>query len=508
MSPIPPTSFICRFALVLTLCLGAAYFSQAATEDVTAGKWLPGQAVTGDAWRLEFTLPRKDTLPDAAHLEVPFSSPDKSLDTGCIELYRPAGEDREFVASSVFNVQKAKVAKVKISRAIRHAIEQGADTIVFDLVVRRDDALASVMLQPQTPPVLKLGYSEFSLPVTGPLAPGNPDRQVIAETAFVLEGPVGEAFCPLLFPLEKVETVFNSLTGEIYDEPADYIAQPDGLRIPPGSRIDLVKESLLYSKSAGIRAFPLRDGRSQLAPEGDWWNQRQIAITYRAATTFDLASILPDLALQRSHLSGVRTRLAEKKPVTFLVFGDSISVGGNASSQTFVPPFLHTWSELLAEECGRAYGTPVTLKNYSLGGKRSDWGRAMAPVLLRKAPADLVIIAFGMNDRNNISRQEFQSNIEAIIGEARAANPEVDILLVSSMQPNPLWGNLQHIRAFRQILHSLTGPGIALADMTAVSEFLLGRKRFIDLTANGVNHPNDYLVRWYAATLGALLLPD
>ncbi len=37
-----------------------------------------------------------------------------------------------------------------------------------------------------------------------------------------------------------------------------------------------------------------------------------------------------------------------------------------------------------------------------------------------------------------------------------------------------------------------------LARLTALCECLLEKKSFMDLTGNGVNHPNDYGVRMYA----------
>ena len=45
-----------------------------------------------------------------------------------------------------------------------------------------------------------------------------------------------------------------------------------------------------------------------------------------------------------------------------------------------------------------------------------------------------------------------------------------------------------------------------MADLTAVWQELLRRKRHADLTGNGVNHPNDYGHRVYAQVLLALLV--
>jgi hypothetical protein len=52
----------------------------------------------------------------------------------------------------------------------------------------------------------------------------------------------------------------------------------------------------------------------------------------------------------------------------------------------------------------------------------------------------------------------------------------------------------------------MTKPGIALADMTSVHQELLRTKAYVDMTGNGLNHPNDFLTRWYAQVIGSLLV--
>ena len=55
-------------------------------------------------------------------------------------------------------------------------------------------------------------------------------------------------------------------------------------------------------------------------------------------------------------------------------------------------------------------------------------------------------------------------------------------------------------------MKKLTGPGCALADVTTFWLALLERKGALDLTGNGLNHPNDFGHRFYAdvvlATVG------
>ncbi len=59
---------------------------------------------------------------------------------------------------------------------------------------------------------------------------------------------------------------------------------------------------------------------------------------------------------------------------------------------------------------------------------------------------------------------------------------------------------------YRDALAELTGPGVALADLTSVWTELLKFKQDWDLTGNGVNHPNDFGHRVYAQVITALLI--
>ena len=52
---------------------------------------------------------------------------------------------------------------------------------------------------------------------------------------------------------------------------------------------------------------------------------------------------------------------------------------------------------------------------------------------------------------------------------------------------------------------STTG-GVVVGDMTAIHSYMLQSKRFIDMTANNINHPNDFLVREYAQMVCTMLI--
>ena len=56
-----------------------------------------------------------------------------------------------------------------------------------------------------------------------------------------------------------------------------------------------------------------------------------------------------------------------------------------------------------------------------------------------------------------------------------------------------------------QIPVNAEGPGIALADMTSIWTEIVARKKYLDLTGNGLNHPNDFGHRLYAGVILATI---
>jgi lysophospholipase L1-like esterase len=144
-----------------------------------------------------------------------------------------------------------------------------------------------------------------------------------------------------------------------------------------------------------------------------------------------------------------------------------------------------------------------------VGGKRADWGLTQIDRVVALRP-QLVVIAFGMNDAGGRPAADYRSDIAGMIGGIRAKLPDTEFILVATMLGHPDWVALKPelFPAYRDALQSLCGPGIALADLTAVWTDFLARKTYADLTGNGVNHPNDFGHRVYAQVISALLIED
>ena len=201
-------------------------------------------------------------------------------------------------------------------------------------------------------------------------------------------------------------------------------------------------------------------------------------------------------------------KLRARESLVVCLSGDSISQGYNASGLTKAPPQMPAYGELVALGLEKAYGSKITFRNFAVAGWSSDQGLADARRVAAAKP-DLVIIAYGMNDTGKPAAK-FAANVRGIIEEVRKGSPAAEFILVAPMLGNAEWHALrmESFPAFRDALGALAAAeqGAALADLTSLWAELLKRKSFLDLTGNGVNHPNDFGHRLYAQVLLAMLV--
>ncbi|MDR1280712.1 MAG: SGNH/GDSL hydrolase family protein [Opitutaceae bacterium] len=316
---------------------------------------------------------------------------------------------------------------------------------------------------------------------------------------------------PLLFDADKILSVRDSALKTVYEEGRDWIYRDGKLILPKNTRIPWMSAAEFYPANPGPpeprTTMPRLSGGNMIFREGNFFHQHQIAVTYRHRATPRWTGPVPQLAT--ANLPRTLGKLRTRAPLTIIAYGDSITVGANASGfgGSAIAPFQPIWTELFRRWLAHAHAHPaITLRNKAVGGKGAAWGAQNAPAALAGDPADLVIIAFGMNDRA-MPPKTFREHTVRMMEAARKANPRVEFILVQSMLNNPDWQPHGNLAAFGSILKNLSGPGVAFCDMMAVHTALLQRKRYEDMTGNHVNHPNDFLIRAYAQLLAALLAP-
>ena len=155
-------------------------------------------------------------------------------------------------------------------------------------------------------------------------------NEMINELATPLRRPDGSVEdIALLYPADEILSVRSATLERTFAPGADYRLENGKLVIPAGSAIPAMAYGDYYLNHADApeKCFPhsicgwIRFG------EGDYFHQRQIAVSYRHHGTWPFP--VPE---DRSALLPRTTKtLAQGEPMRLLIFGDSISTGCNAS---------------------------------------------------------------------------------------------------------------------------------------------------------------------------------
>ncbi len=327
---------------------------------------------------------------------------------------------------------------------------------------------------------------------------------------FIKDEATGERRASVLFPILEMPIVQDSTGTVTYEEGRDYLWQRNSreISLPPDSRIPS-RTTQELRRPAKSQKYELthRDGNGEI-----FFGSR---LEYAEMQTCVTYSHAPDLwdgevpKFDRASLPRTIDRLLNRKPVSIVVVGDSISAGCNASGWAEGIPFQPAYPELLRRNLAERFQGQVTMTNPSVGGTDTAWVLNSIDTIVDSKP-DLVIIAFGMNDSAGRPVAEYRQNTEAVMERIRDRLPDVEFILVASMLGNSDWTRLQQplFPQYRDALASLCRPGVVLADLTSVWTGFLALKKDWDQTGNGVNHPNDFGHRVYAQVLSTLLIPD
>ncbi|MEP7106529.1 MAG: SGNH/GDSL hydrolase family protein [Ferruginibacter sp.] len=308
----------------------------------------------------------------------------------------------------------------------------------------------------------------------------------------------------LLYKPVKIFSVRNAALNIDYKEGTDWEYKDGTLRLLKGSKATYLADTQLYPVKSK-NAFPRKGGGLILFSEGSFFHNQQLAVTYSHATD---AWNGPVAGFQGTNLPGAMYKLKKRKLLNILLFGDSIAAGANASGENNSPPYLPGWGNLVADGLRRYYKGEIEFTNTSVGGKDSRWGLVNVEELVNAHDPDLVIIAFGMNDGTiGMDPDLYKANTQTMINKIREHNPKVEFILVATMMPNPESDFVGTQVFFKKELAGLTGRGIVIVDMTSVHSELLKYKSYQDMTGNNINHPNDFLIRWYAQQILSIFIP-
>jgi lysophospholipase L1-like esterase len=316
--------------------------------------------------------------------------------------------------------------------------------------------------------------------------------QVTDEAVLLSSTGNEQATGTLMFHPDKILSV-TSYDGAVqYREGVDYKVDGRTVTVVAGSAISQVQNSDLKQ---GELAWNVIGGK-------------QILVTYEHSDRWP-GPVQPYVGAQLPHTMRL---LREHQALSIVAFGDSIAYGIGSSHMDQIPPYQPPWVDLFAAELRRVWNDPqIVLFNSSQSGAASDWARATAARMVASLHPDLVIVAFGQNDFWRITPAAFAANLSAVVRAIRATNPNAEFLLISPTRFDPAYTSdplyWSRVTQYDARLSAMTGPGVQLVDMTAISGAVFAAKAPRDCL-NDPLHPNDYLSRWYAQSMVATLTPE
>ena len=119
------------------------------------------------------------------------------------------------------------------------------------------------------------------------------------------------------------------------------------------------------------------------------------------------------------------TSVADKRIILF--FGNSITAGYQLAEDQAFPAVIQGWLDSLGYDY-QAINAGLSGETTAAGKSRIDW-------VLRTVP-DIFVLELGANDGlRGLPLEETPKNLQAIIDQVKAANPEVKIVIAGMMVP-------------------------------------------------------------------------
>lgn len=324
----------------------------------------------------------------------------------------------------------------------------------------------------------------------------------------------GRAEGHLLYDALRVISVKDATLKTEYKEGVDYVVNGDTITLPEGSSIPVFRDE--WAKGNNVPSqYPLGNAGTGYQMIGGviytetsliWGNY--IHVTY----AYDPASVdRTTVKTFGDELYGLSQKLAKKETIKMTVFGDSISEGCSSSEKWNHDPQCPPYASLLKEGIEILGGVTVELSNPSVGGKDSVWAAEEEQISLISAQApDLLVLAFGTNDTYvNVEGGVYRRNLKKVISAAKAVNSECQIILIAPFPSNPETKTDEEQEMLVNELKKLATEDaksekwmdVCLVDMYHAVRPMLEKKKYYEIGANNINHPNDFIHRFYAMNL-------
>lgn len=237
-------------------------------------------------------------------------------------------------------------------------------------------------------------------------------------------------------------------------------------------------------------------------------NQIQVTYAYDVHDVYDNLNSFPSYKLDL--IPNLKAKLEAKQPIKIVGLGDSILEGCSSSKKFNHEPFMDDFLTMTKKNLARLYDTEVVLDNQSVGGKTASWGAMPAQTSsVVAANPDLVFLHFGVNDLGaNTSANAYLDDMLTIVGEIKSGLPNVEIIIFTPFGTHPGIYDYEKFEKYKNKIQTEIVDemdGVMLLDVLSLSKQLYKQKKYYDMTANGINHVNDYASRIYLQSILATL---
>ena len=313
----------------------------------------------------------------------------------------------------------------------------------------------------------------------------------------------------------KILSVRNDTYTKEYVEGTDYTVSGNKIILPPGTSCPYLTEDNLHGKNmpkpyravSSLTAVANTDTDyymwtdSIFFTEGSLIHGHQISVSY----VYDIKDV--DTSVFAQYGSAAPKFLAKLKAgenVVISITGDSVTAGCSASSFFGRQPMMPQFPTLLNYALTKEYDVKVSVRNYAVGGTTSNEAVStkVADKLI-KAKSDLVLIHFGINDSGGLTASQLKANIKKVVDATRESLPECEFLFIKCFPANPVLYSDSKFKSYWKAVDELAAEYDCFysLDLYTPGQEMLKTKKYLDVTGNGINHPNDFIVRFYAMNL-------
>lgn len=310
---------------------------------------------------------------------------------------------------------------------------------------------------------------------------------VFNESNFLIDG--GTFAKKTIFPIEKIVSIKNHSNTVTYKEGQDYTIKGSEILFNKDSNFTIAPKNFLEPHSEDKRInFNLNSG----------YRDYQTDVTYKKTGTLPLLAS-GDIKKLRKKVSSMLVNGGK-----FTFYGDSITFGSDSTYNT-EPPFQPPYYLLTMSYLNSISSKNITWMNTAVGG----WDTRNAKDDKFKGlnnTSDIYVIAFGINDSAvGIDTRDYEKNLKLMINRINKVSPNASIILLSSIMPNPEWTlyNKNKTDEYEKVLNTLSidNDNVVSVNLTEVWRDILKQKSYVDITGNGINHPNDFGYRIIAEAL-------